>query len=359
MAKHETLRAHAEACELRAARLSSEIATQLMRPSAERSPVTEALEDLARLRVEVEQLVMRLRSEIGLRGDKGLRRATLQQTTERYCKVMRSRLRMWERVVEAVRPCIADGDWPLTPPPRPRHDLGAAEEAVMSRVFTRAHHAINPVPQAAEAEALGCFADIPLNVGRFLANAHLARRLLMARRHKGPTRFLDVGCGGGVKVVLAAELFDEARGLEYDPGYVEAAGRTFAAMRAMRCGVVHADGLTYGGYGDFDVIYFYQPMQNVEQLHRLEEQIATTARPGTLLIAPYNNFIARAPELGCLPVRESVYVLGLPEGEVDALVAEVRHIGPDIVDPDSTIPSDAGWLRPLWLACQANGFNPA
>lgn len=358
MAKHDTLRAHAEACELRAARLSSEIIAQLVSPAVERAPVNEALAELFRLRVEVDQLVLRLRSEVGLRGDKGLRRATLQQTTERYCKVMRNRLRFWDRVVAAAEQCLSGEEWPLTPPPPPRYDLGAAEEAVMSRVFTRAHHAINPVPQAAEAEALGCFADIPLNVGRFLANAHLARRLLMARRHKGPARFLDVGCGGGVKVVLAAELFDEARGLEYDAGYVEAAQRTFSAMRALRCGVVHADGLTYEGYGDFDVIYFYQPMSDVDQLHRLEERIATTARPGTLLIAPYNNFITRAPELGCLPVRESVYVLGLPGHEVDALTAEVRHIGPDIVDPDSTIPSDAGWLRPLWLACQANGFNP-
>lgn len=358
MAKHETLRAQAEACEFRAARLSTEIVAQLVSPTTERTPVDEALADLSRLRVEVEMLVLRLRSEIGLRGDKGLRRASLQQTAERYCKVMRSRLRIWERVVAAAGQCLSGQEWPLLPPPRPRHDLGAAEEAVMSRVFTRAHYAINPVEQAAEAEELGCFADIPLNVGRFLANAHLARRLLMARRHRGPARFLDVGCGGGVKVVLAAELFDEAMGLEYDAGYVEAARRTFAAMKALRCGVVHADGLTFEGYGESDVIYFYQPMQNVDQLHRLEERIATTARPGTVLIAPYNNFIQRAPVLGCAPIRDAVYVLGIAEGEADALTAEIRRIGPDIVDPDGTIPAEAGWLRPLWQACQANGVNP-
>ena len=359
MAKHETLRAQAEACEFRAARLASEIVAQLVSPTTERTPVNDALAELAHLRVEVEMLVLRLRSEIGLRGDKGLRRAGLQQTTERYCKVMRNRLRIWARVVVAAEQCLAGNEWPLLPPPRPRYDLGAAEEAVMSRVFTRAHYAINPVEQAAEAEALGCFADIPLNVGRFLANAHLARRLLMARKHRGPARFLDVGCGGGVKVVLASELYDEAMGLEYDAGYVEAARRDVAQMKALRCGVLHADGLTFEGYGAFDVIYFYQPMQNVDQLHRLEERIATTARPGTVLIAPYNNFIQRAPVLGSAAIRESVYVVGLPDTEVDALTDEIARMGPDIVDPDAAIPMDAGWLRPLWQACQANGVSPA
>lgn len=359
MAKHETLRTHAEACELRAARLSSEIVAHLMSPTRERTPVGDALAELARLRTEVELLVLRLRSEIGLRSDKGQRPATRHKTAEQYCKVMRSRLRMWEQVVAAAADCLAGHDWPLLPPPRPRFDLGAVEETILARVFTRAHSAINPVAQAAKAADLGCFPDIPLNAGRFLVNAHLAYRVLLARKQERPFRFLDVGCGGGVKVVLAADLFDRTEGLEFDPGYVEVALRTLAAMRAARSAIMQADGLTFEGYGDFDVIYFYQPMVDFDGLHLLERRIVETAQPGTVLIAPYDGFLTRAADLGCAQLCDAVFILGLDEAGADQLRADVARIGPDIVNPDLRLPTHAGWLRPLWLACQANGVNPA
>jgi SAM-dependent methyltransferase len=359
MTRTESLRAAAEKHERRAAKLAAFVSAELSRPSSRRAPMTEALTSLRDHHRLIDDLMQRLRAELGVSRDQILRRARQSGTDERYFRMMQGRLSLFAKVLDAVDCIDAGHEWPLVPLPRARFDLGAAEETILARVFTRAHSAINPVAQAAKAADLGCFPDIPLNAGRFLVNAHLAYRVLLARKQERPFRFLDVGCGGGVKVVLAADLFDRTEGLDYDPGYVETALRTLAAMRAVRSAIMQADGLIFGGYGDFDVVYFYQPMVDFDGLHRLEQQIVTGAAPGTVLIAPYDGFVTRAAELGCAHLADSVYIVGLDETGVEALRSEVARIGPDIVNPDTRLPSSLAWLRDLWLACQANGVSPA
>lgn len=358
MPKPERLREFSENLQRKAAELAQAITAELMRPTTERAPIGTVLDELENLQLETANMVSQLRRALGKDARDAPRPFKRVLTDGQYLKVMRARLRLWARVTEAARSCTDRLEWPLVPDPRPRLDLGAAQESVLVSVFTMAHRAVNPVPQAPDAAELGCFPDIPLNVGRFLANVHLAHRLLLARKHAGVTRFLDVGCGGGIKVTLAAELFDVADGLEYDPGYVETAERTFQAMRARRCSVFQADGLSFEGYGDYEVIYFFQPMSSSEGLYRLEERIVDSVPAGTILIAPYDGFVLRALSLDCLRVAASVFIKGIGEDELEGLVAETRRMGPHIVNPEMGIPSETGWLRPLWLACEANGIRP-
>ena len=358
MLNPERLRELAEAAELRATGLAQEIAAELMRPTTKRRRVDDDLNALLRLQVEVGRIARQMRHVVPSPTLRDRKPGFGRITTPQYLKLLRTRVSLWMKVIEATAECIAGHEWPLVPELRPRFDLGGVQQGLLNAAFTVAHRAVNPTPQAENADEHGCFPDIPLNVARFMAITHLAYRLLLARKHPGPVRFLDVGCGGGVKVAIASELFAEAVGMEYDPGYVEVAARTFKAMRTNRCSVFQADGLTYDGYADYDVIYFYQPMSDDDGLIALERQIVERARPGTILLAPYQLFAPRAKALNCALVHESVYVKDASAKEVAVLIAEAHRMGPHIVKPDKGVPAEAGWLTPLWLACEANGIRP-
>jgi len=41
------------------------------------------------------------------------------------------------------------------------------------------------------------------------------------------------------------------------------------------------------------------------------------------------------------------------------LLAETRRMGPHVYGVDDDPPQGLGWLRPLWLACTANGIRPS
>lgn len=271
------------------------------------------------------------------------------------------KLQLWDRALEALNLCLSGQEWPLIAPPPPRHSLEAAQARVLSDCLTYATYALTPIEQDQTGRALGYFEDIPLNAGQFVELIHFAYRLCLAQKRSRPWRFVDVGCGGGLKVAQAGALFDEICGIDYDPSYVEVARRSLMAMRAKSWRVDLADGLTYEGYGDFDIIYFYMPIRPDRGLLELEARITGAARPHTILIAPYNEFRQRAEEFGCAQAAPFIYLKGMQEAEADALVAEARRMGPDIPltsPPRGSVPRDIGWLGPLWKACIENGICP-
>lgn len=349
------LRDEIEAAEARATLLARQVAAELGRPTADRAPLAGAMSDLADLHAKAGHLIAQLRRMVGrvvqAEADAGT-------TVAGFARAARTRHLIWGRVLAGAGDCLAGREWPLVPEARPRHDLGSVQESVVNKVFTDAHAAVNPASQDAAAAELGCFPDIALDADHFVWNAHLACRMLMARRRPRPWSFLDVGCGGGMKVALAAEFFDRAAGLDYDPGYVAAALRNLAAMKAERCHAFQADGLTFDGYGDHDVIYFFQPMRAEDGLHALEARIVEHLRDGGILIAPYPGFQWRGPVLGCRHVMGNVYVRGMDEDALEAWKAETRRMGPHAPLHGKGVPRGAGWLRPLWLACLANGIRP-
>lgn len=161
-----------------------------------------------------------------------------------------------------------------------------------------------------------------------------------------------------MKVALAARFFDRADGLDYDPGYVEAARANLEMMQADRCRAFQADGVTFGGYGDYDVIYVFKPMDDARGLREMELRITSDCRPGTVLIAPYTEFRLRFDSLGCQHVAADVFLSDSDPAAAAALAAAARRIGPHQLWHGSEVPRGAGWPRPLWLACQANGIRP-
>ncbi len=353
MRSPERVRARIEAIEEQARGPARDAAAALWRPPDERFELPAAAAELRRLQTAAAVELTELR-RLAIRTERTARTEELNE----FIRAVRTRVQYWARINDAVDDCAAGHEWPLVPARRPKLDLGAVQESVLTKVFTDAHAAANRTQQKAEAAALGCFPDIALGVGHFVQSAHLACRLLMARRQRRPFSFLDVGCGGGMKVALAAEFFDRAEGLDYDQGYVEVATANFYAMRAGRCRAFHADGITFDGYADYDVIYFYRPMQDDDGLMALERQICAQCRPGTILIASYPGFQSRFGALGCQHVAADVYLRDADEAASVALSEAARRIGPHVLLHGKGVPRGTGWLKHLWLACLANGIRP-
>jgi SAM-dependent methyltransferase len=268
-----------------------------------------------------------------------------------------ARVRKLSQVIALYRRIMAARRQPLYPPDDEKRSLRSEQALASDRVQIALNKVVNPEAQDAAAETLGCWPDIPLPPSRFLHHAHAAYRTALALRIPGPLRFLDVGCGGGIKVLLAAEFFPRADGLEYDAGYAATARQVLDRAGRLPSRVIHGDALSFDGYADYDVIYFYQPMKSPEGLRALEARIAAQARRGTILIAPYGIFSDRAEALGCGRVDGAVYLAGTPAAEARAIRKRAERIGIEIPRPEDWKYLNDGYLRTLIDACHAVGYE--
>jgi len=141
------------------------------------------------------------------------------------------------------------------------------------------------------------------SVLKFIANLRLIKR-----RCREGCRFLDVGCGLGNKVWIAQSLGFDAYGLEINAKYAEIASECVGADR-----IFCHDGITFQGYEDYDVIYFYNPMPTDE----LESAILERAKKGAIiyhaidLLTPTSRTfsrlsprVLRLTDKGCEPLPE-------------------------------------------------------
>ena len=90
--------------------------------------------------------------------------------------------------------------------------------------------------------------------------------------------FLDVGCGPGTKMKLAAHFFGLAPcGIEID--------EDMAAAAAVIGGVRTGDALTVpdGIYENFDLIWMYRPFRDVQLERALEDRVTAEMKPGAIL----------------------------------------------------------------------------
>jgi len=115
-----------------------------------------------------------------------------------------------------------------------------------------------------------------------MSHAHVAYRAALAQKRGSSLQFLDVGCGGGIKVLLAAGLFDQAVGFDYDEAYVQATQTSFAQMGAKRCYAFWGNGLEYENYADFDVIYLFKPMSDPRRWSGWRQRSLTMPAPARL-----------------------------------------------------------------------------
>ncbi|WP_108263175.1 class I SAM-dependent methyltransferase [Mangrovicoccus ximenensis] len=244
---------------------------------------------------------------------------------------LRLELNKWPMVESMLRPQIKRRRQPLIEEHDRLPPTAASREAVSDVLFAQLHELLNSVNQDAGAHEHGCFPDIPLAQSLFLREVHAAKRCLAVLKPGERTRFLDVGCGAGLKVISAAPYFDRCAGLEYDPGYAALAAQLFRALPHDRCRAIQGDALAWERYGDHDVIYFFRPMRDDALLAQMERRIAAQVPPGTLLIAPYTIFGRRAAELGCAHVAGHVWLAGRSEAEAARLRREAELIGTDVL----------------------------
>src|SRR5262245_15247821 len=110
--------------------------------------------------------------------------------------------------------------------------------------------------QSKRAKDHGCFGHISLDAKKFLRDLHKARAVLsVVQPRMNSGRFLDIGCGVGLKVQLASHVFPVAHGLEFDKGYFSVAQRIRYATLSYGVDFFHGDALKFNDFGSYDVVY--------------------------------------------------------------------------------------------------------
>jgi protein-L-isoaspartate O-methyltransferase len=231
-----------------------------------------------------------------------------------------------------------------------------SQEEIEDRLVDRLHRVLNSKSQSGDAEARGCYGDIGLPSSLFAQLMHAAYRVLLAQGKRSDTAFVDVGCGGGLKVLTASALFDHAVGLEFDTGYASSARRLFKSARAETCEVLRTDALTCEGYGAFDVIYLYRPMEDADAMSALEERILEQAQPGAIVVAPYRGFLERHTAFDCAHIADALFLARATKSEARRLRRRAEFIGTalPLAKPVNAPPSI--W-DPVLSASHSNGFR--
>lgn len=242
----------------------------------------------------------------------------------------------------------------LYPPRAAEGTAEARHERASDQAFNQVHAFINPHKQSEDGLENMAFADIPLPQSTFIRHMHAAYRITLAQTLGRPARFLDVGCGGGLKVMTAAQWFRPSEGIDLDPNYVDVARNLLATTCHESTTALQANALTFDGYGDYDVIYFYRPIEDRDLLNKLEERIIASARPDALLIAPYNFFDERYEELGCASIENRIY---LAQGSKTAATALRRKAMTFGVDAPRFEQQRATIWSPIEEALSAQGFS--
>ena len=336
--------------------LAGQLARQLWLPRTRRRSFSAMIAQFEKQRISYRNGLAAL-ERAQRRALKGPQAKEINTADVRLLRLLRRRLQMLQRISETLAAIAKGKPHPLYAPRRKATDLKGAQADALDTAMVFLHQLINPNPQSDAAKEIGCFADIPLSSALFMAHSHAAYRVALAQKRQQPLRFLDVGCGGGMKVLLAAEIFDRAEGFDFDSNYVEAAQKAMTQMRLSRCRVFHDNALSFGDYAHYDVIYFYQPMSDFEALEAMEARIARTARPGTILIAPYQRFLSRAEVLNCGRIAGAVFITATSQAEADILRGQAEKIGPQILRPAQVVLGQGvEWMQALNLGCAANGY---
>lgn len=104
-------------------------------------------------------------------------------------------------------------------------------------------------------------------------------------------KFIDAGCGLGVKLVLAAAMGFQTTGLEIDCELIERAEDIFALDHDFWFGsphqipgIINQDVLDHD-YQAYDVIYFYCPFVNRDKEEAFEKRVHSQMKQGAYLVA--------------------------------------------------------------------------
>lgn len=265
-------------------------------------------------------------------------------------KLLGQRLKKWDWIEDLIQRHKDPQAVPL--------DLSQPEteyDAVLNKLHMAFYRLANPHSQSEDARDHGCFADIPLNIKPFEQLVRVAYRLLLTQGKAHTAKFLDVGCGGGTKVLVASAHFAECHGLDFEEDYVAAGQRMLQLTDSDTCQIFQADGLTFDQYDKYDVIYFYRPLRDDGLLAKMEDQIFSNAKPGTVILAPYTGALERRPEIDHPYVKDCVFVAGMTQAEIDVLHKEAELTDTERMLGPKGMRFDPGFWKPLLEAATFNG----
>jgi SAM-dependent methyltransferase len=273
-----------------------------------------------------------------------------RRAASRYIRHFRARMNYWDTMADCIARHVAASDTPLE-----LYRSENASDEMLTLLADALHKVANTNAQSEAQKDEGMFADIPLPVQSFDQLMLVAYRLLVARGRSMGARFMDVGCGGGTKVLAASPYFSHSVGLEYDPAYVRAAQKLLGLVASETCEVLEGDALTFEGYGAYDVIYFYRPLRDDARLRQMEARIIEQADPGTIIIAPYNTALAPHQGWTCAQVIAPIFITGLAQAQVDVWHEDAVRTAPDRVKRPADMHFQTGFWTPLLEVAHYNG----
>ena len=92
-------------------------------------------------------------------------------------------------------------------------------------------------------------------------------------------KLIDCGCGIGNVMLLAKSIGYYVYGIEYDLESSKIAESLTDSK------VVCGDILTFDGYADFDVIYYYTPIRDVDKMRKFLEKIINDMKVGGIIVS--------------------------------------------------------------------------
>jgi len=268
-------------------------------------------------------------------------------------KAAKSRLRIWARMDSIVRSQLLCEPRELVP----LQDVEVLDQ-VVELFFDSMHKIANPaaVKQGGDAKSHGHYHDIPYAMSLFSKMIGAAFRICLALKRERPLRFLDVGSGGGTKVLAATARFDVCHGLEYQKEAVTT-GRGFLKMLDLeQCKLIRGDALEFLNYGDYDVIYFYRPLREREKMVQMEERIFAQAQPGTVILAGDGLFADDLPDKGVHELANHIYVTGRTKDEALEIGKTAEQMGLMAPSLGRTKVSRLGYWTPLLEVSARNGY---
>jgi protein-L-isoaspartate O-methyltransferase len=230
------------------------------------------------------------------------------------------------------------------------------QDDLLSYLTNALHNLANPIAYNSDHARENQFLDIALSGGHFINLIHAAYRIALAQGRSGPLRFIDVGCGGGSKVIMASHFFEQADGLEYNTNFVEHAQSTIEVSKAEGCTIQEGDALTFRDYADYDIIYFYRPISDNDILTQMEATIVDMVKPGTIIIAPMGFQKPGAFTNRITSIAANVYLTQTSVEDTAKIRTRAEAIGPDWQLHNPTVAKGAGFWLPIIQASRANGY---
>src|SRR5579859_1239297 len=146
----------------------------------------------------------------------------------------------------------------------------------------------------------GGYKCINLDIYDFLTSMQLAiKHLKLTGKQRGEIKFIDVGCGVGEKVYLADMLGFDAYGLELRDPLIKRAMKLFHALQIFKSEPFFLQGnaLKFTEYSDYDIIYFYCPLFDIDLEKQMEKRIAVQGKSGALVIGHLSKYFMLEPHI--------------------------------------------------------------